>query len=472
MTRHPFPPCALFALALVCFSVGTTATLKAADDRPNIIFFLTDDQRNDTLSCAGHDIVKTPNIDRLAKEGVRFENAFVTTSICWISRSTLLTGQWNGSHSKSENVNLVNDAAASTIYPQLLKEAGYRTGFAGKWHARMPKDFDRNKVYDMYERIGRNPFHKKMPDGSTRHETELIGDAGEKFIKSNPEGKPFALQLWFNAAHAEDGDHRPGIGHFPWPKATDGLYEDIKIPAPHLSDPKIFESQPDFLKKSINRERYYWRWDTPEKYTINMRAYYRMLTGIDNVVGRIVKTLEEQGLAENTIIVYSADNGYYMGDRGFAGKWSHYEQSIRVPMIVFDPRLSIEKRGRVDSHLVLNVDLPSTFLAAAGIEEPERYQGKNMLLLVRGEKTDWRTDFFAEHILPFGARIPKWEGVRNDRFIYARYYEYNYEFLHDLNADPDQLRNDASNPEYSKTLKQLRSRTDELKAVYESRRGK
>ncbi len=111
------------------------------------------------------------------------------------------------------------------------------------------------------------------------------------------------------------------------------------MPLPRLNDPAIYESQPDFLKKSINRQRFFWRWDTPEKYQTNMRAYFRMLSGIDHVVGRLVTELEKQGLADNTVIIYTADNGYYLGDRGFAGKWTHYEQSLRVPLIVYDPRL-------------------------------------------------------------------------------------------------------------------------------------
>jgi arylsulfatase A-like enzyme len=184
-----------------------------------------------------------------------------------------------------------------------------------------------------------SPFFKEQPDGTKRHETQILGDWGINFLSEQPKDKPFCLQISFNATHAEDNDRRPGIGHFPWPKVTDGMYEDETMPLPPLNDPGIYQSQPHFLKKSLNRQRYFWRWDTPEKYQTNMRAYFRMISGIDHVVGRLVAELKKQGLAENTVIIYTADNGYYLGDRGFAGKWTHYQESLRVPLVVYDPRL-------------------------------------------------------------------------------------------------------------------------------------
>lgn len=439
--------------------------MARAAEKPNILFFFVDDQRHNTLGCAGHKIVRTPHVDQLAKNGVRFDHMYVTTPICWVSRATVLTGMWSRTQGTAARIDGVNREAASTIYPKLLQQAGYRNGFFGKWHARMPRGFRQARYFDQYENILRNPYFKKQPDGTLRHETEVIGDRAVAFLKSQPKGKPFCLNLWFNASHAEDGDKRPGIGHFPWPKAVDGMYEDRKIPPPRLSDPSIYESQPDFLKKSLNRVRYFWRWDTPAKYTTNMRAYFRMLSGIDGVIARVRKTLEAQGLAENTIIVYSADNGYYMGDRGFAGKWSHYDESLRVPLIIYDPRLPRNLRGRVVSAPVVNADLAPTFLQLAGVTPPGRYQGRSLLPLVRQKTTpaDWRKDVFAEHLLEMGTRIPKWEGVRGERYVYARYIEHDYEFLHDLKRDPDQLRNLARDPAYAEILKRMRRRSNELR---------
>ncbi|MBI4624256.1 MAG: sulfatase-like hydrolase/transferase, partial [Verrucomicrobia bacterium] len=302
--------------------------------RPNILFLLADDQRHDTLSCAGHAIVQTPTIDRLAAEGVRFRNAFATTSVCWVSRAVLLTGQWARTHIQRDAVPVVTPKALSTIYPVQLRAAGYRTGYFGKWHLQSPAGFKPAEQFDQFEAIGRNPYFKTLPDGTKRHETDLVCDRGIEFIRTQPKDQPFCLNLWFNAAHAEDNDHRPGIGLYPWPPSVDGMYEDRAIPPPRLRDPAIYERHPEFLKQSLNRERFFWGYDPPEKYQTSLRAYFRMISGIDRAVARVIAALEEACLAENTIIVYSADNGYYLGDRGFQGKWSHYEESLRVPLII------------------------------------------------------------------------------------------------------------------------------------------
>ena len=438
------------------------ACIPVSAEKPNIVFFFTDDQTSSVLGCYGHPLVKTPNIDRLAREGTRFANAFVSQSICWVSRTTILTGLTGRSYGVPGNHDMAKPEAVEKLYTDYLRDAGYRTGFAGKWHAKMPKGWKAQDHFDVFHPIGRNPFYKNQEDGSLRHETELIVDQGIEFLENQPNGKPFALNMWFNACHAEDGDRRPGIGHFPWPRAMDGMYEEDEISLPKLNDPKIFDSQPDFLKTTINRERFYWRWNTDERYRINMRAYFRMVSGIDNAIGRFVKALKAKGLAENTIIVYTADNGYHMGNRGFAGKWSHYEESLRVPMVVFDPRVRGKARGQVRQETVLNLDLPSTFLSWAGVEIPERYQGKTFDRLVsETTRIAWREYSFHEHFA-VRHRIPAFEGMRGERFKYVRYVdEKNYEFLHDLKDDPNELMNLAGNSKYKNTLQKMRKLTDQ-----------
>lgn len=432
--------------------------LRAAD-QPNIVFFFADDQTTSTLGCYGNDVIQTPHIDSLAAQGTRFRNAFVSQPICWVSRTTILTGLTGRGYRTPGNPELARPDAVDTLVSDILRENGYRTGFFGKWHAKMPKGYQREEHFDAFEAIGRNPFYKEMPDGSLRHETELIVDRGIEFIQEQPKGQPFALNMWFNACHAEDSDRRPGIGHFAWPRSVDGMYEDIEIAPPRLNDPAIFESQPDFLKTTINRERFFWRWNTPEKYQTNMRAYYRMVSGIDGAIGRFLKALEDEGLADNTIIIYSADNGYHMGNRGFAGKWSHYEESLRVPLIIYDPRVSKRKKGQETDALALNLDLPSTFLDWAGADIPEHYQGRSLAPIVsKGKPKDWRTETFHEHFA-VRHRIPAFEGIRTERFKYVRYIDNdNREFLHDLKNDPDELVNLAEDPEYGPTLKAMRER--------------
>ena len=301
---------------LSLLTMGLASDAFAA--QPNIVFFFADDQTTSTLGCYGNDVVQTPNIDALAERGTRFNNAFVSHSICWVSRTTILTGLTGRSYGMPGNRDQAKPNAVATLYSDILHEHGYRTGYFGKWHAKMPKGYRQSDHFDEFEAIGRNPFYKKQPDGSLRHETEVIVDRGIEFVKSQPKDKPFALNMWFNACHAEDGDRRPGIGHFAWPRTVDGMYDDIQIAAPRLNAPEIFNGLPDFLKTTINRERFFWRWNTDEKYQTNIRAYYRMVSGIDGAIGRFLAALEEAGLTDNTIIVYSADNGYYMGNRGLA----------------------------------------------------------------------------------------------------------------------------------------------------------
>lgn len=433
-----------------------------ADERPNIVFFFADDQTSSTLGCYGNDVAQTPNLDELARRGTRFSNAFVSQSICWVSRTTILTGLTGRSYGTPGNPELARPDAVANLYSDMLRERGYRTGFFGKWHAKMPKGYRREDHFDEFEAIFRNPYYKKQADGSLRHETELIVDRGIDFVKSQPKDQPFALNLWFNACHAEDRDRRPGIGHFPWPRAVDGMYEDVDVAPPRLNDPAIFDSLPEFLKTTITRERYFWRWNTSEKYQTNMRAYYRMTSGIDTAIGRFMAALEEAGLAENTIVVYSADNGYHMGNRGLAGKWSHFEESLRVPLIVADPRVPADQQGKVADATALNLDLPATFLDWAGIEVPERYQGRSLQPVVSSETPDdWRTESSHEHFA-VRHRIPAFEGLRNARFKYVRYFDHGgQEFLHDLQNDPDELVNLAGDPQYAETLQAMRERTDE-----------
>lgn len=459
---------ALLAVQPLKAKADNSLAYRQDDHKPNILFLFADDQRNDTLGCAGHPIVETPNIDRLAETGVRFSNAFVPTSTCWVSRACLFTSNYERSHLYRMAQRTLSSDLIKTSYSAILKKAGYRTGHIGKEHVGLdPKDA--SAMWDVRRKLFREPYFKTQKDGSKRHTTQILGDWGIEFIREQPRDQPFLLTISFNASHAEDQDHRPGIGHFPWPRVMDGKYEDMEMPLPRLNDPAFYKATPDFLKKSINRGRYFWRWDTPEKYQTNMRAYLRMISGIDHVLGRLVEELKAQGLADNTIIVYSADNGYYMGDRGFAGKWTHYEQSLRVPLIIYDPRLPNNKRGMVRDELALNIDIGSTLVDLAGLPVPEAHQGHSLGPIIWGETPDdWRKDFLCE-FLSVPPTIPRWEGVRTKDHIYARYFpkgttQAPFEIMHDLAHDPDQLVNLAV--ENSDKLKELRKRTDELVASY------
>lgn len=467
--RRPTP--LLIALALACFGGAlhreASAEPTTTERPPNIVFFFIDDQTSSVLGCYGNSLAQTPNIDRLAAQGTRFDRAYVSQAICWVSRTTVLTGLTGRSYGTPGNRELARPETVESLWSDLLRDHGYRTGFFGKWHAKMPKGYQPHDHFDVFESIQRNPYFKPQADGSLRHETDLIVDRGIEFLQQQPSDQPFALNLWFNACHAEDGDRRPGIGHFPWPQSQDGLFDDVQMPLPKLSSPTIFDGLPDFLKVSITRQRYFWRWNTEEKYQANMQAYYRMVSGIDAAIGRLLERLEEAGLRDNTIIVYMADNGYLMGNRGLAGKWSHFEESIKVPLIIHDPRVEEAARGQTTEALALNLDLPSTFADWAGVTIPAHYQGRSLRALVAGQPPqDWRLETFHEHFA-VRSRIPAFEGVRDARFKYVRYIDHdNYEFLHDLERDPDELVNLASLPEHADTLAAMRLRTDNLVQQY------
>jgi len=448
------------ALASLCLLLATPMAFA----KPNIIFLLADDQRNDVLGSYGNNLIQTPTLDRLAAEGVRFENAFCEVPICAASRATLFTGLSQRTHGFNFGEPKVPTKYMETSYPMVLKDAGYRIGFAGKYGMAFAAPGMKDQ-FDFFEPIGRNPYLKEMPDGSLRHETDLCVDAGIKFIESNSADTPFCLSISFNASHAEDGDKRPGF-HFQWPESADGLYKGIDMPTPNLADEIYFKAMPQFLQDEdeLSRARYFWRWDTPEKYQTNMRAYYKMITGIDNAIARLLETLKDKGLDQNTIIVYSADNGYMMGDRGTAGKWNHYEQSLRVPLIIYDPRLPEKQRGRVVTELVNSIDMAPTFVEMAGAEIPSVYQGRSLAPLIQGEAAaDWPEDIFVEHMFN---RYNDWHGVRDKQYKYAVYYDDDYECLYDLEKDPTELENLIANPEYDAVRKRLAKRLDEYLTAY------
>jgi len=456
----------IFSIIPVLFILGINKD-KSKKERPNILFFLVDDQRNDMLSVAGHPIIKTPTVDKLAENGIRFTNTFVTTAICAASRASIFTGLYEAKHNYTFGKPPIKTEFTTNTYPYLLKKSGYNTGFVGKFGVEVEnKDSIIPQLFDYFKPAPKNaPYFETFADGSRKHSAEIKGDQAVEYLKMQSSDQAFCLSISFNAVHAVDGNMTPGNeGHYPYPKAVAHLYENIEMPKPDLTDPKIYENHPDFLKESLNRERFFWRWDTEEKYQTNMRAYYRMISGYDNVMQRVIEALEEQGLAENTIIIYAADNGYYMGNRGFAGKWSHYEESLRIPLVIYDPRKPKEELGRVSDRMSLNIDIPATILDYAGVSVPSSYQGKSLLPIVNNEPiNEWRNSFFCEHRFD-NPKIPKYKGVRGERYVFANYYEQNppYEYLHDLGKDPSQLENLINNPDYKDVLQNMRSKCDSL----------
>jgi arylsulfatase A-like enzyme len=446
----------------------------AEGERPNIIFLLTDDQRWDTLGVMGNPIIHTPNVDRLAEEGVVFDNCFVTTAICMTNRACIFTGQYAARHGIWDFRTQFRPEQLAETYPALLKRAGYYVGFIGKWGVgKPPQDlFDYNQGWPgqnrYYEKLkAEDPFTYLSPgpeqDRETakqrgrKHLTERMGDQAIEFLDGAPADRPFCLSFSFKAPHCQDG--QPAFRQFPYDAKLDELYDGVTIPPAALSDPAFFESLPEFLKTSENRRRWDLRFATPEMYQHSIKSYYRLISGVDRVVGRIVEKLEERGLRDNTIILYTGDHGFYLGERGFAGKWYPHEVSIRVPLVVYDPRLPEKRRGVRRDEMVLTIDLAPTMLAAAGAEVPETMQGESLVPLVEGESPEWRTEFFYEHLFRH-ARIPKSEAVRTERYKYIRFVDSDppYEELYDLENDPEEAHNLAGRPEHAQRLDQMRQK--------------
>jgi len=451
---------AFLALALLLVGCGTQPRQV---QRPNILFFITDDQRFDMMGVV-NTTLQTPNMDRLAREGTRFENAFVTTPICAASRASLLTGLVERTHRFTFATPPLAAEFTDRSYPALLREAGYHTGFIGKLGVDTEPGATET-MFDVYVPLRPAPYLKQLEDGSVRHLTDITADESIEYLRSTATKRPFALTVSFNAPHADDGDER----QFIWPEVMDTLYADTEIPDPPLSEPAFFDALPEFLKEaSLNRVRWYWRFDTRAKAKEMIRGYFRMISGVDAAMGRILDELEALGFAENTIVLLMADNGYFLGERGYAGKWLPYDLSIRVPLVVYDPRGDDRLRGSTPSLSVLNTDIAPTLLDLAGVEVPATMQGRSLAPLLAGESpADWRRYFFVEHLFDH-AEIPKHEGVRGERFKYARYFEQVpvYEELYDLLDDPWETRNLSADPDYREILEELRRLTSELRDEY------
>ena len=424
----------------------------------NIVVLYADDWRHDTLGAAGHPVVKTPHLDRLAKEGMRFTHNCVTTAICGVSRATLLTGQWMSRHGNPAFAMFTTPWAET--YPGLLRRNGYHVGHIGKWHnGTFPQDkFDFGRAYSGTHWI-------READGTKIHVTQKNENDALEFLRTRPTDKPFVLTLAFFATHAEDQNP---LQFLPQPASME-LYKDTVIPVPKTSSDEDFKRLPPFIANEQNegRVRYHWRFDTPEKYQTMMKNYYRLATEVDATCGRVLAALRQQGLLENTLVIFTADNGYFHAEHGLADKWYPYEESIRTPLIVRDPRMPAALRGQTNDDFTLNVDLAPTFLAAAGIAAPARMQGRDLSsLYLASNAPAWRTEFFYEHATIKNIHfIPSSEALVRKEVKYLYWPDFQHEELFDLTADRAETHNLAAAPNQAKTLASLRSRFAELKAA-------
>lgn len=439
------------ALAAAGSQRGETVGYPAR--RPNLILILTDDQRWDTLGCMGNPIIQTPHLDRLAREGIVFDNHFCTTSICMSSRASIFTGLYTRSHTIDSFALPLPDDIYAASYPAWLRQAGYRVGFIGKWG--LGGDLPRER-FDYFEGFTGQGVYFHDINGQETHLTRIMGNQAEEFLRGCAPNQPFCLSISTKAPHVQDGDPDP----FRYDPVYKDLYRDISIPPPQTADSVYFEKMPEFIRTSEGRTRWQSRFATPELYQHSVKGYYRLITGVDDMVGRIVALLEELRLADNTVILFTSDNGFFLGEHGMAGKWLMHEESIRTPLLVWDPRIKPARRGHRRREMTLNIDIAPTLLDLAGLGIPPFIQGRSLVPLLGPEEAGWRKEWFYEHPFRYEGKIPVSEGIRTARWKYIRYVETDplFEELYDLSADPLETTNLAANPSCQMTLNTLRFR--------------
>ncbi len=322
-----------------------------------------------------------------------------------------------------------------------LRAAGYRTGFVGKWGVRFEAGV-MDEAFDLFKPMGL-PYRRE----GKAHLTERIGAAAEAFVSEGGE-EPFCLMVSFWAPHAQDGHPDQYLP----PMDLAGMYDHVDVEVPPL-DQAGFSALPEFLQQSMGRKRWSWRFDEREKQVQRTRDYWTLISGVDRALGGILESLEEAGVGDETVVLLMGDNGYFLGERGLAGKWFIYEESIRVPLILMDPRGPEGRRGDVVSSTALNVDLAPTLLDLAGVERPRAYEGVSLTPHLAAEVPAAPRPFLVEHRFAH-PEIPTSYGVRGTRWVYACYDGQvpPYEQLFDLETDPDQLRNLAGDPAFEAVL--------------------
>jgi len=433
-------------------------------ERPNIIFILTDDQRWDALGYAGNEFIQTPEMDKLAETGVYFSHAMSSTPICSASRASIFSGLQERTHKYTFQTGPIRQEYMEKSYPKLLKEAGYYTGFFGKFGVNYN---GKEKLFDVIEDYDRNNgfrdyrgYYYKTLNGDTVHLTRYTGEKALEFIEDAPSDKPFCLSLSFSAPHAHDGAPK----QYFWQEEPGRLYNNMQMPGPELAEDTWFERLPEQVREGFNRTRWYWRYDTPEKYQHSIKGYYRMIKGVDMEIAKIRKKLTEKGLDKQTVIMLMGDNGYFLGERQLAGKWLMYDNSVRVPLIIYDPRT----RAHYDiEEMAMNTDIPATIADLAGIEQPASWHGNSLVPLVSGkQKSLSRDTVLIEHLWEF-ENIPPSEGIRTSEWKYFRYVNNkSIEELYNLKDDPDETVNLAKNEAFAKVLHKLRKKCDALTIKY------
>ena len=487
-------------------------TAAEATDRPNIVFVFSDDHATQALSAYGGmlaEIAPTPNLDRIAEEGMLFKRCMVTNSICGPSRATILTGKYSHKNGFFKNEATRFDGSQQT-FPKLLQKAGYETAIIGKWHlASDPTGFDHWEILP-----GQGSYYNpdfKTPAGTHReigYCTEIITEKAKTWLDSQRDpDKPFILMVQHKAPHRA------------WDPAPKYLtaFDDINLPEPDTlfddyegrgtaareqdmsiektmtlgRDLKVKEKDDtdDFLKRGYGRltpeQAALWdaayqpkndafiaanlegkdlvRW----KYQRYVKDYLRCIKSVDDSVGELQEHLEKNGLSENTVFIYSSDQGFYLGEHGWFDKRFMYDESYRTPLLVSWPG-QVEP-GSVNSDLVSNLDFAQTFLDIAGAELPDDMQGASLVPILKGKTPgDWRdVHYYHYYEFPGWHMVHRHEGVYDGRYKLMNFYDIEEWELYDMKTDPQEMVNQYNNPEYANEVKRLHQQLEAMREKYD-----
>jgi arylsulfatase A-like enzyme len=480
-------------LAALILALGTAAALGAGQPRPNILFIMSDDHAAHAISAYSGRINQTPQLDRLAREGMRFSNVFAVNSICTPSRAAILTGKY--SHENGVPVFNRFDGSQPTV-AKYLQASGYYTGMIGKWHlGSTPTGFDRWTILP-----GQGVYHDPVfYDSGGRHEfkgyvTDITADLAIDFLKTRPKDRPFFLMCHNKAPHRPwDSDPRyaqlyadrdvpePATLRDSYAGRADAAREatmtvardltnrDLKLPPPaDLKGPELnkWNSQkPDTVvvdeagqKKTLSGEALL-KW----KYQRYMKEYLRCVASIDDNVGRILDALDKEGLAANTVVIYTSDQGFFLGDHGWYDKRFMYEESIRMPFLVRWP--GVVGAGSIQQAMALNVDFAPTFMEIAGLKTPGDMQGRSFVPLLRGETPkDWRTSWYYRYYHDPGDHNTRAHyGIRTETHKLIYFWKKQQWELYDLVKDPEELANVYGDPGNASLVKRLKQELQRLR---------
>ena len=453
------------AVLMIVVAVCLTTANPQQQRRPNIIFILIDDLRWDDLGIAGHPFVKTPNIDRIGREGTLFRNAFVTNPLCSPSRASFLTGQYPHTHGITDNVDRSAASHKLITFPLLLQQSGYATAFIGKWH--MGNDDSRRPGFDRWISFkGQGSYidpeinedgRDVKPSG---YITDLLTGYATEFIKRK-HNKPYLIYLAHKAIHPEVMQHDDGsvnLAHaerFIPAERHRSLFSGQRIPRrPSAMQPPV--GKPALQRKIDDLPPLGAGTATPDEAVLGR---LRSLIAIEEGVGEIMKALKETNQLDNTVIVLTSDNGYFYGEHGLSvERRLAYEESIRMPLLIRYPKAV--KAGTVRDEFALNIDLAPTLLELAGVSVPARMEGHSLVPLLKAARTDWRKSFLIEYysdrVFP-RIRQMGYKAIRNERWKYIHYFELDgMDELYDLKTDPYEMTNVINQPDAANIVEEMK----------------